>query len=152
MNSSDRNAGPTAAQSGSMDGIAGYVMKRAYIVVHAAAQSALSELDLRILSFSVLSMVADNPGITASELAALLQMERSNLVGLIDELEDRGLLSRRRQTSDRRRYALTATEKGVALSKKAFLAVDRAEKAILDVLDDEEQATLMRLLRKVDGG
>lgn len=142
----------TASSGGGMNDHVGYALKRAYIRVHGAAQSALAEHDLRVLSFSALSMIMDNPDILASELADLLQMERSNLVALIDELERRGLITRTRLSTDRRRYALNSTAGGATLRDAAASDVEKAEAEVLRALTPDEFRTFMDLLRKIEQG
>jgi DNA-binding MarR family transcriptional regulator len=130
----------------------GYNLKRAYIVLHHAAASALAEYDLRVRAFSALSLIVGNPGVSPSELAGMLQMERSNLVLIIDELETRDLISRVRMKSDRRRYALSATLRGRRLHEKAAAAIRRADERPLLRLSADERAQLVSLLSKIEMG
>jgi DNA-binding MarR family transcriptional regulator len=131
-------------------GFVGYNLKRAYMVVQPAVQAALAPLELRILSFASLSMIVDNPGITPSRLAELLAMERSNVVGVIDELEARELVRRNRLETDRRRFALTATTRGRRLRDRAAVEIGKTEDCLLSRLDAGEQAQLVRLLNKIE--
>ena len=86
----------------------GYAMKRALSIVQADFASALSDYDLRAVSFSALSIIVGEPGLTQTQLADALQIERSNLVTIIDELAGRGLIIRAPVAQDRRRHALRA--------------------------------------------
>ncbi|MBT9385055.1 MarR family transcriptional regulator [Pseudooceanicola sp. CBS1P-1] len=128
----------------------GYRMKRAYMQIQPEAQRVLAEDDLRVVSFSCLSIITDNPGIVQSELAEALQMERSNLVVVIDELEDRGLIARKKVPTDRRRYALTATLRGRRLRDRAALRVRQVEDAVVGCLDAEDRARLMAVLERLE--
>jgi DNA-binding MarR family transcriptional regulator len=130
----------------------GYNLKRAYIVLHQAATRALEEHDLRVRSFSALSLIVGNPGVSPSELADMLQMERSNLVLIVDELDTRDLISRTRMKSDRRRYALNATLRGRRLHEKAAAAIRRADERPLLRLTAEDRAQLVNLLSKIEMG
>lgn len=127
----------------------GYQLKRAYINVQPVTQNALAEVDLRVISFSCLSMIVDNPGIVQFELAQALQMERSNLVVVVDELERRDLITRERVMTDRRRYALTATLLGRRLRDRAAKKAGDAEQKLLSALSQEEQQTLRVLLGRI---
>lgn len=129
----------------------GYRMKRAYMQIRPEAQRVLAEEDLRVVSFSCLSIITDNPGIVQSELADALQMERSNLVVIIDELEQRGLITRKKVPTDRRRYALTATLLGRRLRDRAAKKLQKVEDDILDRLDDEHRAHLLTALEQLEG-
>lgn len=129
----------------------GYRLKRAYMQIQPEAQRVLAEDDLRVVSFSCLSIIADNPQIVQSELADALQMERSNLVVVIDELEQRGLITRKKVPTDRRRYALTVTLRGRHLRDRAVAKVQQAEDDILGRLDDEDRARLLTALERLEG-
>ncbi len=128
----------------------GYRLKRAYMQIQPEAQRVLAEDDLRVVSFSCLSIIADNTGIVQSELADALQMERSNLVVIIDELEQRGLITRKKVPTDRRRYALTATLRGRRLRDRAAEKVRTAEDEIIGRLDDKDRAHLRAVLERLE--
>ena len=108
----------------------GYNMKRAFNVVQADLTQTLKPLGLRMLTYTALVLIVENPGLSQSQLAAAMDVERPNLVEIIDELEQRALVLRRRVPADRRIYALTATPKGIQLCQKA-LAADKAHEARL---------------------
>ena len=130
----------------------GYSLKRTYLVVHQVASDALDPFGLKVRSFSALSLIVANPGITPSRLAELLKIERSNLVLILDDLETRDLIGRTRDPGDRRRYALSATLAGRRLQEKATLATTRAEQRLTDRLSADEQDTLLALLRRIEDG
>src|SRR5215471_21126707 len=60
----------------------------------------------------VLRMLGNSPGISQQDLAKALRMHASNLVGIVDEMEKRGLLERKPSEADRRVYALHLTDRG----------------------------------------
>lgn len=128
----------------------GYRLKRAYMQIHPVTQRIMAEDDLRVVSFSCLSIITDNPGIVQSELADALQMERSNLVVVIDELEQRGLIGRKKVPTDRRRYALTTTLRGRQLRDRVGSKVRKAEDEIFGRLNTEERAFLLSVLGKFE--
>lgn len=138
--------------NGVLGTLIGYRMKRAYMQIQPRAQRALAEDDLRVVSFSCLSIIADNPGIVQSELAESLQMERSNLVVIMDDLEERGLITRKKVPTDRRRYALSATLRGRHLRDRAARKVKEAEDEVIGHLDDKDRALLLAVLERLEGG
>jgi DNA-binding MarR family transcriptional regulator len=93
-----------------------------------------------------LSYVRDHDGGPQQELAEALCMDANNVVLLLNELEDLGYVSRRRDPSDRRRHLVDLTTSG----NKALSAAERRQETIeddvLQALDPEERATLWRLL------
>src|SRR4051812_15746490 len=69
--------------------------------------------DLSPSQFNVLNLLHDLPdGSTQIELSRQLVMHRSNITGLIDRLEARGLLERKATPNDRRAYHVVLTTKG----------------------------------------
>jgi DNA-binding MarR family transcriptional regulator len=106
----------------------GYAMKRAMSIIQADFARTLSEYDLRAVSFSALSIIVCEPGLTQTQLADALQIERSNLVTIIDELAGRNLIIRAAVAQDRRRHALMPTAAGKELAAAAqAAAAARAE-------------------------
>jgi DNA-binding MarR family transcriptional regulator len=135
---------------GALRELVGYNIKRAYMVLHSDAQATLAELGLRVLSFSCLSVIAQNPGIAPSVLAERLKMERSNLVVVIDELETRALVSRTPSKTDRRRFALNVTVRGRRLHDTAVKALHQSEARLLGRLTQDEQALLVSTMRRIE--
>ena len=82
--------------------------------------AALEEFGLPTGSLTVLSLVAANPGSSQTVLAKAAGLNKSALVGIVDELERRGLAARGRSASDRRRNQLTVTADGEAAMKAMF--------------------------------
>ncbi len=141
---------PTVGLDRSLRQLVGYTMKRATHLMQADAARVLEPLGLRITTFSALSVICDTPDVTQSQLAASLNMERSNTVLIIDALEEAGLIGRHRVLSDRRSFALRATLAGIKRRRAAVAALEAHEDAMLAALSAEERATLVALLRRID--
>lgn len=129
---------------------AGYGMKRAFNAIQADVNAALAPLGLRMITFSTLAVIAENPGLRQSVLAEILAMERPNLVVVVDELERAELISRQRPPEDRRAYALRVTLAGQRLLDKALAAVDAHERRMTAGLTEEERQALIRALARVE--
>jgi DNA-binding MarR family transcriptional regulator len=140
----------TAGLDRSLRQLVGYTMKRATNCMTADASRVLEPLGLRITTFSALSVICDTPDVTQSQLAASLNMERSNTVLIIDALEQAGLIGRHRVLTDRRSFALRATLAGTRRRRAAVAALEAHEDAMLSGLTAEERATLVALLRRID--
>lgn len=128
----------------------GYFVKRTYSVMRADLAQALKPFGLRMVTFSVLVMIVDNPGLRQSQLAAALAIERPNLVVIIDELQRRKLVVRDRVPTDRRAYALHATKAGVELLEQARQANRDHEARVFGMLSDAEREGLVATLRKIE--
>lgn len=131
---------------------AGYYMKRAFNVVQADLSQTLRPFGLRMLTYSALTVIADNPGLRQAQLAGALAMERPNMVAIIEELHGRGLIRRDRDPTDRRAYALMPSPEGRQLCERANRAVKRHEARMFGFLDENERAALLRALRRVETG
>ncbi len=106
-------------------------------------------LGLRPAEYTLLALVAENPGGTLARLAKALAVTAPNITAWVDRLEARGLLRRERSESDRRAQMLHATQKGKQLANTALTKLLKAEKEALKSLSSIEQTALLELLHKV---
>jgi DNA-binding MarR family transcriptional regulator len=130
-------------------GLAGYNIRRAYLVVQAHFDERMEKLDLRQAEFSVLSVLRSNPGINQKALAEALAVAPPNLATLLDRLEARGLLTRQRSVDDKRVQLVELTSHGARLYARALKAAAEADAAAIDRLDAGERQQLKLLLRKI---
>jgi DNA-binding MarR family transcriptional regulator len=126
--------------------LTGYLLRRAQLAVFDDFIKLFEPLGLRPAQFSALVVIDRNPGRKQSEIAQALGIRQTNLVGLIDELERRGLTRRKRLATDRRSHAVSLTPKGAALLKKALKLHDQHEFALLSRLGRRENEQLLALL------
>ncbi len=89
------------------------------------------------------------PGLTQQALAGRLRMLPTRLVAFLDDLESRGLIERRENPDDRRSYALHLTEKGRSTLESIGRISSEHQKALLAMLNDEEQQQLAILLHRI---
>ncbi|MFN7003927.1 MAG: MarR family winged helix-turn-helix transcriptional regulator [Roseinatronobacter sp.] len=126
----------------------GYNLKRAYMIVRDDFRRQVEQSVLSPRAFSVLTLIVENRGLTQSDVARQLGIERSGLVAIIDDLEARGLAQRRAVPGDRRSQALIASEAGCKLHADILARVHTHERALLAPLSPAEQTQLLELLRK----
>jgi DNA-binding MarR family transcriptional regulator len=112
------------------------------------AESALAPLGLRPRHLIALTVLRDHGSGTQQALAATLRIDRTNLVGLLNELETDGLITRRRSVDDRRRHIVELTDDGARRLAEAEGALATAEDELLSALDPDERETLYRLLQQ----
>lgn len=134
---------------GVLGSFVGYGLKRAYLNFQADFIASVGPLGLRPGQFAALSIIIDNPDISQSRLARALAIERSGVVLIVDDLENRDLISRNKVPGDRRSYALRATPLGVKLRQEAVVAIRRHEDRLMAGLTAEERATLAGLLARL---
>ena len=109
---------------------------------------ALEPFGLKTGAFSTLALIAANPGCSQTELARALGMDKSAVVPIIDDLEQRGLARRVRSAEDRRRHALEVTGAAQALIDQMHAAVTSVGRPIRQTMTPEEYRLLLSLLER----
>lgn len=129
----------------------GYVLRRTQSAVFAdfAATFQAAGAALTPGEFGLLVLVARNTGLSQMALARALGIDRSTLVPILDRLQGRGLLVRRRSPTDGRTHALMLTPSGNKALGRFTTLVRRHEKRIGSGLSTAETRTLIGLLEKV---
>jgi DNA-binding MarR family transcriptional regulator len=115
-------------------------------------EAALTPLGLRPRHLLTLTLLRDHGGATQQALATTLQIDRTNLVGLLNELESAGQIVRRRTDEDRRRHVVGLTDEGRRKLVEAEGALAAAEDAVFSALDAEQRETLYQLLQQATAG
>jgi len=95
-----------------------------------------------------LSYLRDHDRSPQQELAEALCMDANNVVLLLNELEDRGHITRLRDPEDRRRHLVELTPAGRQALKSAEKAQEGIEDEVLQALDPGERAILWQLLTR----
>lgn len=116
------------------------------------AESVLAPMGLRPRHLVALTLLRDRGGSTQQGLASMLEMDGTNIVGLLNDLEATKLIERRRSPEDRRRHIVVVTDAGAKQLAKAELALEAVEDDVLDALDREQRETLYRLLQQAAAG
>ncbi|MFJ2779338.1 MarR family winged helix-turn-helix transcriptional regulator [Kitasatospora sp. NPDC087315] len=139
----DQDSGPPAPRPG---GGAAFLL--AQIGAHAAARFAerVAELGLTPPDIGLLRMIAGKPGRSQRSLATDLGVVPSRVVALIDNLDRKGLVERRRSTEDRRNHELYLSDEGRRVLGGVGKVAAEHEDALLAALDEGDRARLARLL------
>jgi DNA-binding MarR family transcriptional regulator len=127
----------------------GYALRRAQGAVYADLNDSLSELDLRPVQFSLLLMVAENPGASQSDVCEALGIQKANCVPTMGELERRGYIARRKSASDGRSYQLHLTAKGKRMLQRAGEVQAVHEQRLIERIGIEGRNQLLTLLGKL---
>lgn len=131
--------------------VLGYQLAQAAIVTDAIFFEQVGKpMSLRPVEYTVLTLIAENPGGSLVRLARALSVTPPNISTMVDRLEGKGLIARRASEEDRRAQVLHATSKGADLVRKATQKIVQAESELLP-LSAGEQAILAELLHKVAG-
>jgi DNA-binding MarR family transcriptional regulator len=99
--------------------------------------------------YIVLSRLAGQPYRGQAVLAEHIGADKTRLIGVLDDLQDRGLITREPDPDDRRARLLAVTPKGRRLRDQVRRAIRREEQQVLAALPAGERATFLRALQRL---
>jgi DNA-binding MarR family transcriptional regulator len=134
--------------SGILPGLLGYRLRLAQQTVFRDFAKSVAELSPGRVG--ILLLVDANAGVTQSGLAQAVGLDRSTMVGLVDKLEERALIERRRG-EDRRTNGLWLTRSGRALVVHLKRRIALHERRVAAKLTAAERSELIALLEKLSG-
>ena len=115
-----------------------------------ASRAFFERWDLSPSQFNVLNLLHLNPGgLSQTDLSRQLIMHRSNLTGLVDRLEKRGLVARREVAADRRAYSVVLTSAGARLLRDILPRYYEEAARVWDRLPVRRAAELIADLQQV---
>lgn len=128
----------------------GFLLRLANGVSQEQLSRRLGELDLRTTLYSLMLIIHENPGLKQQEVGQTLSIQQPNLVALINELVERGLVTRAVNADDRRSYSLALTPAGVKLLQQARRAHEANERKLAEAVrplsPDQFRQALVRIL------
>jgi DNA-binding MarR family transcriptional regulator len=127
----------------------GYLMT--YIAEHASErfERELEPEGIRTKHATVLLVIAAEGPMSQRALCRRLRIDKSPMVGLVDELEQLGVAERRRSDSDRRVQAIHLTSKGRRVLRRVTRLADEGNERTFGMLDEDERTVLHDLLLRV---
>jgi DNA-binding MarR family transcriptional regulator len=135
---------------GTLAPLVGYHLRRASGAFALDFHEAVAGTGMRQVLFGILSIVAANPGVNQGAVGTSLGIKRANMVSLINELVDKGLIERVVAPEDRRAFSLTLTDAGNAMLKDCVARIQNHEAKMLAGLSVDERATLLKLLGRIE--
>ena len=127
----------------------GYALRRAQGAVYSTLNDALARISLRPLQFTLLVMVAENPGTSQSGVCEALGIQKANCVPTMSELERRGFIIRKKSATDARSYELHITNKGKRILQRAGELQSSHEQQLIERIGVDGRDQLLRLLGKL---
>ena len=127
----------------------GYQLRLTQLAIFDAFGASVPDHGISPGRFGVLVLIGANPGLTQSRLAAATQLDRSTMVAVIDQLEERGLVERRATPKDRRSNALWLTEEGAKMLRAMKRRVKAHEQQIAAALGTDDALRLIEMLKRV---
>jgi MarR family transcriptional regulator, lower aerobic nicotinate degradation pathway regulator len=126
-----------------------FLLKRLGFAAKDSAMQAYERTGLSPYHHAVLIVLDEGSRDTQGSIADALSYDRGQLVGLLDELEEKRLVERRRDTNDRRRHTVRLTPEGKRTLAKLRTLSGRLEDEFLTPLDEAEQKQLHALLLRL---
>jgi MarR family transcriptional regulator, lower aerobic nicotinate degradation pathway regulator len=126
-----------------------FLMKRLGFKLKDQSMAAYDKAGLHPYHHAVLAVLDEETRETQGAIADALGYDRGQLVGLLDELEERNLVERRRDPADRRRHTVRLTPEGKRALAKLRALARQLEDDFLASLGEEERAQLHALLRRL---
>ena len=141
MTPANLSAAPTAE-------FAGQLLFRLWRASHTRTAEAFETIGLTPALFALLNVIGAREGAIQQELGAMLGIDPSTMVALVDRLEEAGLAKRRPAPRDRRAREVVITPKGRRQLEAARRKVADVEDEVLGGLSGGERDQLMTLLRR----
>ncbi|MXP26036.1 MarR family transcriptional regulator [Altererythrobacter indicus] len=143
------DAGTETLSFGPLENLFGYQLRRAWTILRKDFTASVEGLGVRHLSFSLLSLISDNPGINQGKAGEMLDIQRPNMVSLINEMNERGWVERRTDLQDRRALSLYLTEEGQRILAESFNRIEAHEEVLLGQLSSAEKDQLFDMLKRI---
>ncbi|RKN39633.1 MarR family winged helix-turn-helix transcriptional regulator [Micromonospora endolithica] len=140
---------PTPGQSRPLADRANFLLSQLGFHIAQTFAARLAPLGIAPNHFGLLTHVERNEGSSQQRLADALGIHRKVMVGLLDDLERRGLVERRRHPGDRRAHAIHLTEAAHELLPRARDIADQHEEEVLATLDSGERAQFVAVLQRL---
>ncbi|GHF10362.1 MarR family transcriptional regulator [Streptomyces spiralis] len=125
----------------------GYLLKHVHLRWVEASARALTPFGVDGRELAVLAVLAADRSLSQMEAAARLAVDRTTMVGLVDTLEEKGFVERRRSSRDRRKNIVELTPAGRDRLREAERAREEAERRFLAPLSPSGADQLLRALR-----
>ena len=152
-NSPDRRPGGTGslALPPSMRDRVPFLLFRASAMSLALANEMLAQLTLNARQAGILTMVIEREPMTQKDLSDALGIDRTTMVALLDDLEEKGYAARQRHPHDRRAFLVHPTQAGRRAQAAAVRILDEQQRQFLAPLAAAEREQLAALLKRLLG-
>src|SRR6267154_4814134 len=115
----------------------------------AREEPALQAHDISMWGYIVLTALAEQPVRTQAALAQAINADKSRIIGVLDDLQQRGLIKRQPDAADRRVHLLSLTPAGDRLRRSVEAAIRRSEEEVLATLPAGDREAFLRSLKSL---
>jgi DNA-binding MarR family transcriptional regulator len=126
-----------------------FLLKRLGMAAKQRSHASYEEAGLHPYHYAILAALDAGSSETQAAIAETLGYDKGQLVGLLDELEEAGLVERQRDSADRRRHVVHMTQEGRKTLTRVRRLSQQLEDEFFASLDDAERQQLQVLLRRV---
>jgi DNA-binding MarR family transcriptional regulator len=141
-------AGPPALPPSMRDRVP-FLLYRTSQISHSLANEMLAEIALSARQAGILTMVTELEPMTQKALGDALRIDRTTMVTLLDDLENKGYVARQRHPRDRRAFLVYPTDSGRAAKIAAVRILDEQQRRFLAPLSPAERRQLATLLNRL---
>ena len=124
---------------------------KAQNIVHQFFKARLAPYGITPGQYGVLKCLWDEDGLTVKKLAERMYLDSSTITGLLDRMENKGLIKRQSSPSDRRALSVVLTPAGKALQEPVTQAIIDANQAVLKNMSEEEADSFLNILLSLNG-
>lgn len=137
---------------GFLDDAVGFYLRTAHEAAFRAFLKRVSDTNTPPWRFAILVLIDANPGLTQIALARAIRRDTSSVTPALDDLCDRGLVTRIRQANDRRSYALKLTPLGKKAMQKLKASAEAHERELDRLVGREQRAQFIKTLQRIAAG
>lgn len=127
----------------------GYLIRRLHQIHVAIFLDECADFGITPVQFAVMTVLLNNPGADQASIAREAGIDRTNVADVLARLEQRGIVRRRRNPSDRRMRVAVLTDEGERISREMEHASLRAQARLIDRLSPDKRETLMALMTEL---
>jgi DNA-binding MarR family transcriptional regulator len=128
---------------------AGHLIRRMNQISVAIFIEETRSLGLTTVQYAALNMIDEVPNIDQARLSAMIAFDTTTLVKVLDRLSEKGLITRTRSQTDRRKQLLNVTPQGQRAVRKIQPMIDRSEQRILAPLSASDRRKFMEMLTQL---
>ena len=145
-------AGDNNIELGKLDDTLGFWLRTAQEVAFRAFMLRVGETGTPTFRYAILALIDANPGLTQVALSRTIRRDTSSMTPALDDLVERGLVSRIRQEHDRRSYALQLTPLGRKVMQQMRAGAETHERELEQLIGRENRAAFVEALKRITNG
>ncbi|MGI6585125.1 MAG: MarR family transcriptional regulator [Gracilibacteraceae bacterium] len=132
-----------------LDDCINFLLSKTQQIVFQQFKASLAKYDVTPVQYGVLKCLWCQDGQNPSQIAGSLFLDTSTVTGILDRMENKGMIKRIADPKDRRSIKVVLTEQGRQLEEPVTKVIDEENKKVLCALNEEERVKLMEYLNRI---